>query len=85
MSGTARSRGLGLRSHRNLDVVARGGPQVGAISQAAPSRAADELTGREGSLLAQRASAVGVRARRGGGTGVVQCRSYLGFITPIAS
>ena len=55
-----------LRSHRNLDVVGCGGGlEVAAISQAAWSPAADELTGREGSLLAERAGALGVRARRG--------------------
>ncbi len=54
-----------LRSHRNLDVVGCGGPEVAAISQAAWSPAADELTGREGSLFAERAGAVGARARRG--------------------
>ncbi len=53
------------QTHRNLDVVGCGELEVGAISQAVRSGAADELTGREGSLFAERASAVGVRARRG--------------------
>ena len=86
MSGTVRSRRPVRRSHRNLDVVGCGGPgSVQSLKRCGHAQPMNSPAETVRCSLRGQVLLVYEHGGAGRGTGVVQCRSYLGLITPISS